>query len=277
MSVSAEEPCGAGVPSTQSIAGQRENGVLQALPPTAYVVLKQHLRLREFTQGGILWKAGERPTQLYFPQSGLISMRVPTTETYGIEVGSVSREGVAGIEEAFGAGSAATFGIAQIGGIYTTVDPEIFFQAVQQNHTLAQLAGLTRQWILWQAQHMAACNAAHSAEARLCRWLLLVSDRMQNSTIPVTQESIADALGLRRTTITLLTHELESAGAIHNTRGKIKIRNRTLLQNGVCSCCASLGCNNWPSHRLAALSRPALHEASSISAQEPGCQRGAAL
>jgi len=259
----------------QGIAGLRENGVLQALPPTAYVMLKRHLRPREFAQGRVLWNAGDRHTQLYFPQSGVISMRVPTTDGYGIETGSVSREGVAGIEGEFGSGAAMTFGIAHIGGVYTTIDAQIFFQAVQQNRAIAELASLSREWILWQAQHMAACNAAHPAEARLSRWLLLVSDRMENTTIPATQESIADALGLRRTTITLLTHSLEAAGAIHNTRGKIRIRNRALLESGGCSCCARLGSDSWPSNRLAALSRPALHQVRSINSAELSQQRSA--
>jgi CRP-like cAMP-binding protein len=259
----------------QRIAPPKENDVLQALPPIAYAILEQHLRSQEFAQGRVLWNAGDRPKQLYFPQSGLISMRVTTKEGYGIETGSISREGAAGIEDAFGADAAATFGVAQIGGIYTIIDSEIFFQAVQQNRAIAELTALSRQWILWQAQHMAACNAAHSAEARLSRWLLLVSDRTENAIIPATQESIADALGLRRTTITLLTHSLEAAGAICNTRGKIKIRNRVLLQNGACSCCAKLGWNNWPSNRLAALTRPVLCEMDSINSQGLRHQRGA--
>ena len=268
MSVGGEVPFKAGSLPSQRIADPRENGLLQALPPTAYAILKHHLRLREFGQGRVLWNAGDRPEQLYFPLSGLISMRVPTTEGYGIETGSVSREGVAGIEETLGAGAAVTFGVAQVGGIYTTIDREIFVQAMHQNRTIAELARLSQQWILRQAQQMAACNAAHSAETRLCRWLLLVSDRTGNPTIPSTQESIADALGLRRTTITLLTHGLEAAGAIHNTRGKINIRNRALLQNGACSCCDKLGWNNWPSNRLAALTQPALHEMDSINSQK---------
>jgi CRP-like cAMP-binding protein len=238
-------------------------------------VLKPYLRPREFAQGHILWNAGDRPAQIYFPQSGLISMHVPTTEGSGIETGSVSREGIAGIEGALGAGAAVTFGVAQIGGIYATIDSEIFFHAVQQNRAIAELAGLGQQWILWQAQHMAACNAAHSGEARLCRWLLLVSDRMEDSTIPTTQESIADALGLRRTTITLLTHSLETAGAIHNTRGKIRVRNRAALQNGACSCCAKLAWNNWPSNRLAALAGPAVRDMDSINSQELGRRHSA--
>jgi len=274
MSVGAKVTFAAGRPP-QRIAAQEENGVLQALPPTAYVILEQHLRRQEFAQGRVLWNAGDRPKQLYFPQSGLISMRVTTKEGYGIETGSIGREGAAGIGDAFGADAAVTFGVAQIGGTYTTIDSEIFFQAVQQNRAIAELAALSRQWILWQAQHMAACNAAHSAEARLSRWLLLVSDRTENATIPATQESIADALGLRRTTITLLTHSLEAAGAIYNTRGKIKIRNRELLQNGGCSCCARLAWNNWPSNRLAALTRPVLYEMDSVNSQELRHQHGA--
>jgi CRP-like cAMP-binding protein len=274
MSVGAKATFGSGRPP-QRIAPPKDNGVLQALPPIAYALLEPHLRPQEFAQGRILWNAGDRPTQLYFPQSGLISMRVTTKEGYGIETGSISREGAAGIEDAFGGDAAVTFGVAQIGGTYTTIDSEIFFQAVQQNRAIAELAALSRQWILWQAQHMAACNAAHSAEARLSRWLLLVSDRTENAIIPATQESIADALGLRRTTITLLTHSLEAAGAIYNTRGKIKVRNRDLLQTGGCSCCAKLGWSNWPSNRLATLTRPILCEMGSHNSQEFHRQHGA--
>lgn len=273
MSMGAKVTFGAARPP-QRIAAAKENSVLQALPPTAYAILEQHLRPQEFAQGRALWNAGDRPAQVYFPQSGLISMRVPTAEGYGIEAGSVSREGVAGIEDAWD-DRVAVVGVAQIGGIYTTIDAEIFFHAAQQNRAIAELAALSRQWILWQAQHMAACNAAHSAEARLCRWLLLVSDRTENATIPATQESIADALGLRRTTITLLTHSLEDAGAIYNTRGKIKIRDRELLQSGGCSCCARLAWHNWPSSRLAALTRPVLYEMDSVNSHEFRHQRGA--
>src|SRR5258708_2367413 len=121
MSVGGEVPFKAGRLPSQRIADPRENGLLQALPPTAYAILKHHLRLREFGQGRVLWNAGDRPEQLYFPLSGLISMRVPTTEGYGIETGSVSREGVAGIEETLGVGAAVTFGVAQVGGTYTTI------------------------------------------------------------------------------------------------------------------------------------------------------------
>jgi CRP-like cAMP-binding protein len=275
MSVHGEVSFEEGNLPPQRITDPGGNGLLRALPPTAHALLKHHLRLREFAQGCVLWNAGDRLSQLYFPQSGLISMRVPTSEGYGIETGSVSREGVAGIEQMLGAGAAVTFGVAQIGGLYTTIDREIFVQAVHQNRTIAELAGLSQQWILRQAQQLAACNAAHSAEARLCRWLLLVSDRTENPTIPSTQESIADALGVRRTTITLLTHSLEAAGAIHNTRGKINIRKRALLQNGACSCCGKLGWNNWPSNRLAALAQPALYEMDSINSQELGHRHGA--
>jgi CRP-like cAMP-binding protein len=248
-------PFGTGGPPAH-LVGPSENGLLLSLPLVAYGALKEHLSVREFGQGCVLWNAGDRPSQLYFPQSGLISIRVTTVEGYGIEAGSIGREGVAGIEDAFGVGAAMTFGVAQIGGIYTTIDSEIFFQAVQQNRAIAELASLSRQWILWQAQHMAACNAAHSANSRLCRWLLLVFDRTENPTIPVTQESIADALGLQRTTVTLLTQGLEDTGAIRNKRGKIMLRNRALLQTRACSCCTKLGSQNWPSNRLGAVFQP---------------------
>jgi hypothetical protein len=118
MSNGTQIPFGTGGPPAHS-EERRDNGLLLSLPPVVYGALKQYLSVREFGQGRVLWNTGDRPSQLYFPQSGLISIRVTAVEGQHIETGSVSREGVAGIEEALGECDAVTNAIAQIGGMYT--------------------------------------------------------------------------------------------------------------------------------------------------------------
>ena len=144
-----------------------------------------------------------------------------------------------------------------------------FAEATQKDRALSVMAGLNRSWIRWQSQLVADCDATHWARERLCRWLLLASDRMGSTTIVATQDSIADGLGLLRTTVTLLTLDLEVAGAIQTRRGKITVCDRALLESSACICCAKLDSSKWPSHRLAAPIRIATHEDDGLNTGRP--------
>ena len=97
---------------------------------------------------------------------------------------------------------------------------------------------------------MAACNAVHAAEARLCRWLLRASDALGARTVTVTQEMIANALGIRRTTATLIAQQLQLRGTISYSRGKIAIRDRADLEATACDCHHVLDRSHWPSELL---------------------------
>src|SRR5258707_14313795 len=104
--------------------------------------------------------------------------------------------------------------------------------------------------LLAQSQQLAACTAVHPADARFCRWLLQSAERVEGEVIPSTQETIAQALGIRRTTVTLIAQGLQMEGMISYRRGKIRIRNREGLRTAACDCCAALGRANWPSERF---------------------------
>jgi CRP-like cAMP-binding protein len=112
------------------------------------------------------------------------------------------------------------------------------------------MAAVCNSWLLLQAQQIAACNAVHSADARFCRWLARASDVLSSEVIPVTQEAIAQALGIRRTTATLIAQQLQVKGAISYSRGRIVIRDRAALRAGACDCCHALGRARWPSELL---------------------------
>src|SRR6516225_8587437 len=223
------------------------NAVLAALSPRAFSLLESHLRYRDFPEGSVLWDAGAPTERVYFPLCGIISMVLPVKDGSGIEVASVGREAVAGLGSGFGQARSVTQG----SGTFSYISASQLAAAARQNEEISRVAAICSDWLLAQAQQLAACNAVHPADARFCRWLLQAAERVEGEVIPSTQETIAQALGIRRTTVTLIAQGLQMEGMISYRRGKIRIRNREGLRTAACDCCAALGRANWPSERFA--------------------------
>lgn len=226
------------------------NGVLTALSSNALSVLEPHLRHRDFEEGSVLWEAGEQTDRVYFPMSGMISIALPIENGGGVEVASVGREGAAGIDYGLGQSPSLTQGVVQIAGTFSHMSVLQFANAARQNDEIDRVAAVCCNWLLAQSQQMAACNAVHSADARFCRWLLQSVERIDSDVVPSTQETIGRALGIRRTTVTLIAKGHQAAGIISYRRGKIVIRDRDRLRSAACDCCAAFGRHNWPSERL---------------------------
>jgi CRP-like cAMP-binding protein len=228
-------------------------------------MLESHLRHRDFAEGSVLWDAGAPTERVFFPLSGVISVVLPVKDGSGIEVASVGREAVAGLSYGYGPGQfrSVTQGITLISGTFSYMSASALANAAKQNDEIARVAAICCDWLLAQSQQLAACNAVHPADARFCRWLLQSAERVEGEVIPSTQETIAQALGIRRTTVTLIAQGLQMEGMISYRRGKIRIRNREGLRTAACDCCAALGRANWPSERIAK-SGPEAAEASSV-------------
>jgi len=225
------------------------NALLASLSEQAFALLTPHLRYRKAHKGTTLWDTGSVADQIYFPQDGLISITVACRQGYCIEAGSVGREGAAGMHAASVHASVPTSAVVRIDGHFAVIAERAFREALRQSEEVATLAGLSVDWILRQAQLMAACNATHGAEARLCRWLLLAGMRAGVDMIPVTQEEMAGMLGIRRTTVTLLAKGLHDAGVIDYSRGKLVIRDHAALKKAACGCCPALDEEYWPATR----------------------------
>jgi hypothetical protein len=224
------------------------NVLLAALSDEALSIIKPHLRSDEFRPGDLLWDDASAECQVYFPHTGLISIAAGLPED-SIEVASVSREGAAGLHESVDhlPGTRAT---VLIGGTFSCLPARRFAELENQNAELAAVGVFCRDWILLQAQHMAVCNASHSAEARFARWLLLATERMESDMLPMTQEHIAALLGIRRTTVTLIAQKLQNMGIIRYSRGKIAIQDHDSLHANACDCYRALGRKIWPSQRI---------------------------
>jgi CRP-like cAMP-binding protein len=224
--------------------------VLAALSPRAFSLLESHLRYRDFPEEHVLWDAGVPTERVYFPLSGVISVVLPIKDGSGIEVASVGREAAAGLGFGPGPSRSVTQGVTLISGTFSYISASQLAAAARQNEELGRIMAICSEWLLAQAQQIAACNAVHPADARFCRWLLQAAERVEGEVIPSTQETIAQALGIRRTTVTLIAQGLQMEGMISYRRGKIRIRNREGLRNAACDCCNALGRAYWPAERL---------------------------
>jgi CRP-like cAMP-binding protein len=241
--------------------------LLSALSGEARWLIGGHLRQGDFRHGAILWDAESDAEQIFFPISGVISIRVPSGDGHRIEVATIGPEGAAGFHDGSGTIPVLTQAVVQAGGGFATIAAEAFHAAASECEELGRLAAVCEAWLLLQSQRTALCNAVHSADSRFCRWLLRTSDAVGSDTVRVTQETIAEALGIRRTTVNLIAQQLQWKATISCGRGKIAIRDRAGLESAACDCYSVLGPPHWPCELLRGTGR--LHRiggAASLSA-----------
>jgi CRP-like cAMP-binding protein len=212
------------------------NHLLASLSREVFSLLEPALNEVSAPQGTLFLDAGEPIDQVYFPHSGMISLLVVTRDGDMVETSTVGREGAVGLHRGFGARRSFTRAIVQIPGRFLVVSARDFQELTLRSSDIREMISLYTE-ILWtEAQQIAACNAVHDASSRLCRWLLQSADRVESDLLPLTQEFLAQMLGVRRTTVTLLAQELHRTGAIKYSRGKITVLNRHHLEASACEC-----------------------------------------
>ncbi len=212
------------------------NRLLLAMRPADLALLKPHLKEVPMIQGTMLQEQGERIDHVYFPHSGMISLVAVMKQGESIETATVGREGAVGAVSGLGPRHAFTRGVVQMPGHASQI-PTVKFQAVvEQSTDIRDIIVRHNELLLAQVQQSCACNALHEAEARLCRWLLQSRDRGDSDTVPITQEFLAQMLGVRRTTVTMVASALQDAGLIRYQRGRIEILERKKLEERACEC-----------------------------------------
>ncbi len=212
------------------------NRLLGRLPDDAFALIEADLRHLSLPQGHVCFAAGDPIDQVYFPQSGLISLLVVTGAGDMVETSLIGREGAAGLQAGYGPRQSLTRGVVQIGGKFSIISAARFEQATSRSVALRTTISryIELQWA--EAQQIATCNAIHDGASRLCRWLLQSADRIGSDHLLLTQELLSDMLGVRRTTITLLAQELQKSGLIRYRRGRISILDRAALERRACEC-----------------------------------------
>ena len=216
--------------------GHNDNRLLAALPRDTFELVRRNLRQISSAQGRAIYEPGQQMDEIYFPQSGMISLLVVVRNGAAIETATVGREGAVGLHSAFGKRFSFTRATTQIAGNFSVIRATAFAQLAQDHQSVRDMIARYTE-VLWaEAQQIAACNTIHDVPARLCRWLLQSADRIGSDHLPLTQEVIAEMLGVRRTTVTLFAQSLQRKDVIKYMRGHITILDRDHLQRCACEC-----------------------------------------
>ena len=213
-----------------------KNLLLSLLLPSDLKYLEPHLKPARFDQHHVLFEADEQIRHVYFPTSAVVSLVVTLSTGEMVEAAMVGVDGVVGASAALDGKMALSRGIVQLGGEIIVCDTEALKSTALQSPQLLALLIRHEQTVYAQAQQSAACFATHQVVARLSRWLLRARDLSGSDTLPFTQEYLAEMLGVRRTSVTVVAHTLQAAGLIKYSRGRIQILNTEGLQDSACEC-----------------------------------------
>jgi CRP-like cAMP-binding protein len=209
---------------------------LQALPEAEFEVLRPHISVVELVRETVLAEAGAPLTYVYLPHSGVISLMVRLSEGQTVDVAMVGRDSVVGALAALDGGISLTDAVVRLPGTASIVGVADFRAAADRSAAFRTLLARHEQALIAQAQQSAACNASHSVEARLTRWLLRARDLWDSETLPLTQEFLAHMIGVQRNAVSIVAHELQRAGIIRYSRGQIEITNVEGLRETSCEC-----------------------------------------
>ena len=218
------------------IQGYEKNAFLAALPAAEFSVLRSHLAPFDLRPGDCLHYRGDRVEHVVFPLAGLVAMTMPARENGGAGVILIGRDGLVGAFAAEASAPATCDAEVHIGGQGLRMSAPAFRHVLEQSPSIRRHAARFDSAMMAQAQQTALCHAAHSVEARICRWLLEVEARSDSSKVPLTQSTLAQMLGVRRTTVTLVAGRLEAVGVIKCHRGYIQIISQEQLERCSCEC-----------------------------------------
>jgi CRP-like cAMP-binding protein len=215
---------------------KNRNRLLALLKGESLSLLSRHWREVQITQGEMLETRGERLDAVHFPQTGMISLIVTIPEDRSVEVGTVGSEGAIGIAAGLGSRVSSVNALVQVSGTSFCIPASRFRAAASQSQHVRDLIVKYVELQMGQIEQTAACNALHEVPARLSRWLLQTSDKIEGDTIPFTQEFLSKMLGVQRGTISEIAVRFEAAKLIETHRGQIQILDRKGLTKEACSC-----------------------------------------
>ncbi len=215
-----------------------QNHLLAALPTAEFEPLASHLELVTLALGDMLYEPGGQLRHAYFPTSAIVSLHYVMEDGASSESAGVGNEGVVGISLFMGGNTTPSAAVVQTAGHAYRLDARFLKEAFFRAGLLQRVLLRYTQALMTQMAQTAACNRHHSVEQQLCRWLLLTLDRLPSNELVMTQELIANMLGVRREGITEAAGKLQRAGFISYRRGHIAVLDRAGLETRVCECYA---------------------------------------
>lgn len=217
-----------------------KNRLLASLPPEDFAHLSAQLSPVDVEKGRLLYDPGDPIETVYFPHDAVISLMTLMHSGAAIESVTIGREGAYGLMTALGPRASLSRAIIQVAGSASRISASAFQQCCRRSPALMALVDRHNDALFGHAVHSVACNALHSVEARFCRWLLSCHDRIDSDTVGLTQEFLADMLGVQRTTVTAVAGQLQAKGLIRYRRGVVDILDRAGLEAIACECYGSV-------------------------------------
>ena len=216
----------------------KQNHLLAALPAEDYQRLLPELELIPMPLGLAVYESGRQMSYVYFPTTSIVSLLYVMENGASAEIAITGNEGLVGISLFMGGESTPSHAVVQSGGHGYRLNATTSKKEFALGGNLQHLALRYTQALITQMAQTAVCNRHHEIDQQLCRWLLLSLDRLSANELVMTQELIANMLGVRREGVTEAAGRLQAQGLIHYSRGRIKVPDRAKLEKRACECYA---------------------------------------
>jgi CRP-like cAMP-binding protein len=212
-----------------------KNALLSLLSLQDRERVQPHLKIVEMTQGQVLAQTHDRVELAHFPHSGIISFVVELKNGTGLETGMVGRDGLFGGSQALDDKLALNKVVVQVAGTASVIASEKLHELSLVSCGLREIIVKYDQFFLAQVQQSVACNGSHDVEQRMCRWLLRMQD-LVGSDLELTQEFLAQMIGVTRPSVSIVAAQLQKAGLIKYSRGHVKIIDLERVRTTACEC-----------------------------------------
>jgi CRP-like cAMP-binding protein len=224
------------MPSTPVPHATTQNHILAAFPTEEYERLSSHLELVAMPLGEVLCESGDQLRHVYFPTTSIVSLQYVLENGASAEIAVVGNEGILGISLFMGGNTTPSRAVVRSAGHGYRLEAQLLQQEFNRAGPVLRLLLRYTQALITQMTQTAVCNRHHSVEQQLCRALLLSLDRRSSDSLVMTQELIANMLGVRREGVTEAAGNLQRAGMIRYRRGHIDVLDRAGLETRVCEC-----------------------------------------
>jgi CRP-like cAMP-binding protein len=227
---------GALAKAVPAASNPHQNHLLDALPVSDYERVASHLELVPLRLGDVLYESGVKLRHVYFPTTCIISLLYVMEDGASAEIAVVGNEGILGISLFMGGNTTPSRAIVQSAGHAFRLKADLLKDEFERHGPTMHLLLRYTQALITQMAQTAVCNRHHSVDQQLCRWLLLSLDRLPSNELNMTQELMANMLGVRREGVTEAAGKLQADGLIQYSRGRIKVLDRPRLEARVCEC-----------------------------------------
>ncbi|HEV2861871.1 MAG TPA: Crp/Fnr family transcriptional regulator [Pyrinomonadaceae bacterium] len=224
------------MPATADTSDPTKNRLLAALPREEYELIVPNLGPTSFKLGEVVYESGGKMEHIYFPTTSIVSLLYVMENGASAEMGMAGNEGLVGVALFMGGNSMPNRAVVQNAGGAVRMKAQVMRNEFARGGAFQSLLLRYTQALITQMSQTAVCNRLHAIEQQLCRWLLLIHDRMDSDELVMTQELIANMMGVRREGVTAAAGRLQEQGLISYVRGRIQILDRRGLEAAVCEC-----------------------------------------